>query len=303
MNKKDFIFNDIKKYVAPKKVAAIHDLSGLGRCSLTVIIPMLSYFGLQTCPLPTALLSTHTGGYTGYSFLDLTEEMKNISRHWKQLDTHFDSVYTGFLGSTSQIELVMDFCEYYKNKSGAFILTDPVMGDNGNKYDTYTDEMCNLTSNLIKNADIITPNLTEAAILAGTPYRECYTDAELYDLLAFLCSKGAKRAIITGVKKTIEEETKMGAVFLDSTTKSGGKKYEYGEYFSPYIAKAYPGTGDVFSSIILGCMLAGKPLNYSCKTAVNFLYMAVAYTDILQSPVREGLAVEALGHLIKSDNF
>ncbi len=279
--------------ILTKKVAAIHDLSGLGRCSLTVITPVLSSMGIQVCPLPTALLSSHTGGYSGYTFLDLTEEMKKIAAHWKSLNVDFDSIYTGFLGSAAQIELVLDFCNYYRNKCNSFILADPVMGDDGEKYATYTDEMCRMTSSLVKNADLITPNLTEACILAKTEYREDFTYSEMKDLLTALTDLGSKRTVITGIKN--KEENKIGCVYFDKTQKL------YGEVFSPYIDKFYPGTGDIFASVLLGEMLNGLCLEDACKQSVEFVYKAVKYTSGLATPEREGLAIEALGCLLHSN--
>lgn len=273
----------------PKRICAIHDLSGLGRCSLTVIIPVLAHLGIQVCPIPTALLSTHTGGYTGFTFLDLTDEIKKIACHWKELECSFDAVYTGFLGSAKQIELVLDLCAYYKKKHGSFILADPVMGDNGVKYATYTDEMCALTSHLIKDADIITPNLTEACMLANVPYRDNFSKAELSDLLCCLGGLGAKRVVITGIK----DKHTIGCVYLDKALNVQG------EVYSPYIDIFYPGAGDIFASVLLGKMLNGVSFDQACKSCVDFIYEAVRFTKSLKTPQREGLAIEPLGHLLR----
>ena len=152
------------------RVTAIHDMSGFGRCSLTVALPILSAMGVQCCPLPTAFLSTHTGGFEGFTFLDMTDEMPKIARHWKSLGLRFDAVYSGFLGSARQIGMVADFIRDFRGDG--VVVVDPVMGDGGAVYRTYTPEMCAGTARLAEQADVITPNLTEAALLLGIPYGE-----------------------------------------------------------------------------------------------------------------------------------
>ena len=151
------------------RAAAIHDLSGFGRCSLTVAIPILSAMGVQCCPLPTAFLSTHTGGFEGFTFLDMTREMPKVTAHWQSLDLRFDAIYSGFLGSARQIGVVEDFIYTFRRKN-TIVVIDPVMGDDGRAYQTYTAEMCEGMCRLSALADVITPNLTEAAFLLGRPY-------------------------------------------------------------------------------------------------------------------------------------
>ena len=148
------------------RVAAIHDLSGFGRCSLTVAIPILSAMGLQCCPVPTAFLSTHTGGFQGFTFLDMTDELPKITEHWKSLNLHFASVYSGFLGSERQIDLVSQFIHTFR-APGTIVVVDPVMGDDGRAYQTCTPALCAGMARLADAADVITPNLTEAAFLLG----------------------------------------------------------------------------------------------------------------------------------------
>ena len=154
-------------------VAAIHDMSGFGRCSLTVAIPILSAMGVQCCPLPTAFLSTHTGGFEGFTFLDMTDEMPKAARHWKSLGLHFSAVYSGFLGSARQITIVADIIRDFRGDG--VVVVDPVMGDGGAVYRTYTPEMCAGMTHLAEQADVITPNLTEAALLLGIPYEKLPT--------------------------------------------------------------------------------------------------------------------------------
>ena len=155
------------------RVAAIHDMSGFGRCSLTVAIPVLSAMGVQCCPLPTAYLSTHTGGFTGYTFLDMTDELPKTAAHWAELGIHFDAVYTGFMGSEAQMDLAADFVRTFRRDRSTIFICDPVMGDHGKIYKTYTPAMCAGMTRLVELADVIVPNLTEAAVLLGD---RLYTD-------------------------------------------------------------------------------------------------------------------------------
>lgn len=274
-----------ERELIPKKVCAIHDLSCLGRCALTVVIPILSQLGIQTIPLPTALLSTHTGGYKGFSFLELTDEMEKIKNHWTSLGTEFDCVYSGFLGDEKQIEFVIDFASYCHKKNGALFLADPVMGDDGKKYQTYTDRMCTLTADLAKNADIITPNITEACILLNIPYRESFTKAEIRDMLDTLSNDGKTSVVITGVS---DGEGTIGARYFDRDTLG------YGNHCTKKLDVSYPGTGDAFSSVVLGAMLRGRSLGEAVFSAVSYVYTAVELTHRMGTPVREGILLESI---------
>lgn len=269
----------------PKKVCAIHDLSCVGRCALTVVIPILSQLGTQVIPLPTALLSSHTGGYTGFSFLELTDEMPRITAHWKTLKTDFDCVYSGFLGDEKQIEFVLDFAKYSRKKNNSLFFADPVMGDDGIKYQTYTDKMCELTRDIAKEADVITPNLTEACILLGIPYREHFTKSEIKEMLITLSQGGKTSVVITGVSDT---DGTIGATYFDRD--SGG----FGNHFTKKLDVSYPGTGDAFSSVLLGALLKGRNLGESVFSAVSYVYSAVELTHRLGTPVREGILLESL---------
>ena len=151
------------------RVAAIHDLSGFGRCSLTIVMPVLSAMGIQCCPLPTAYLSTHTGGFTGNTFLDMTGELEKAMEHWERLDLTFEAVYTGFMGNEKQMALAADFIRAVRSP-GMVAVVDPVMGDHGKRYRTYTPEMCQAMKTLAGAADVLVPNLTEAALLLDVPY-------------------------------------------------------------------------------------------------------------------------------------
>ena len=269
----------------PKKVCAIHDLSCIGRCALTVVIPILSQLGAQVIPLPTALLSSHTGGYTGFSFLELTDEMEKIRRHWHSMDTLFDSVYSGFLGDEKQIEFVLDFAHYCRKKNNSLFFADPVMGDDGIKYQTYTDEICMLTRQIAKEADIITPNLTEACILLNIPYREHFPDNEIKDMLISLSNSGKTSVVITGIGNG---ENTIGARYFDRETGA------FGNHSTKKLDVSYPGTGDAFSSVVLGALLRGRNLGEAVFSAVSYVYSAVELTHRLGTPIREGILLESV---------
>lgn len=265
------------------RVAAIHDISCIGRCAGTVILPVLSVCGIQACPLPTALLSTHTGGYTGFTFLDLTNEMPRIAEHWNTLGETFEAVYSGFLGSADQIELVRSFAADCKKKSPhCLFLADPVMGDDGACYATYTDEMCQKTRELVRDADIITPNVTEACILLDVPYRTDFSNKELEQMTKALSRLSSGLVVLTGIHR----DDRVGVMYYERAMD------EPGTYFTLRDPNNYPGTGDVFASILLAGLLAGKKASESVKLACDFIYEIARFTTTLHTPVREGLAIE-----------
>ena len=184
-----------------KKVVAIHDISGLGRCSLTAVIPILSVLGVQPCPFPTAILSCQTG-YSNFSFLDLTEEMINYKNSWDELGFAFDGVYSGFLGSEKQIDIVK---ELIVSQNISFVLIDPVMGDNGTIYKTYTEAMCSKMKELVSLATVTTPNITEACILLGKQYKNGeYSLEEIEEIAKGIGVLGPKKVVITGIIKGSE---------------------------------------------------------------------------------------------------
>lgn len=271
-----------------KRVAAIHDISCFGRCSMQVIWPVVSHFGHQVCPVPTALLSTHTGGYEGFSFLDLSDEMEKIAAHWKALGLGFDAIYSGFLGSERQIATVNNFIKDFSTEK-TLVLVDPVMGDNGEIYKTYTNEMCKGMRVLCEEADIITPNLTEAYILLGEKYTEQPNSArqkELLDRLLTLSRKSKKAVILTGIHN--REQNTIGSVFAIQE----GEKTSYGSSFAPYCDCFFPGSGDLFASILLGKVLCGCGITESVETAVRFISRVSEYTKKLGTPPHYGLEFE-----------
>ncbi len=269
----------------PPKVAAIHDLSCFGRCALTVIIPTLSALGVQTVPIPTALLSTHTGGFTDMFFSDLSCEMDKISAHFKSLGLEFDSVYSGFLGSEAQIERVSKFIDSFAKK-GAPIFVDPVMGDDGTLYSTYTKEMGEGMRHLVSKADIITPNYTEACFLTDTPYRPTdeMSENEIESLADELISKlfglGAKKIAVTGFETA------------DSVITFGSEGKEIFEDKRARLSASYPGTGDIFASALLGYFLDGDGFVKATHKACKFTSEVIKYTMRFPTPHREGVMLE-----------
>jgi len=279
-----------------KRIAAIHDLSCFGRCALTVVIPALSAMGNQVIPVPTALLSTHTGGFDGLYFLDLTEQMRQISDHFRRLGIKFDAIYTGFLGSAPQIKIVKEFIENFRGENTA-VLVDPVMGDDGQLYSTYTDEMAREISKLCSAANIITPNLTEACILTGTEYRETadWEEKRVREYLHVICEKLATfvtdKIVITGIRygKTLL------ATFGSEKTVCGRTEFMYSV---GRVSVNYPGTGDLFACVLLGGLIRGDDFSGSVKNACDFTKKVMEYTKSCGSPVRNGVAFEGfLGEL------
>lgn len=282
--------------IAPvKRVAAIHDLSCFGRCALTVIIPVLSAMGIQVVPIPTCLLSSHTGGFTDMHFEDLEPSMQKISDHFERLDLHFDAIYTGFLGSASQIDGVRAFIDRFASED-TLVLVDPVMGDDGELYSTYTPELMRGMSSLCRGADVITPNLTEACFLTGTPYvsTESMSREELDAYLLSLCKQledtGAEEIVITGIANGDSRLYVCGESI---------KNHEASLYGFERVGKNYPGTGDLFASVLLGSLLRGDELQKAIHFAADFTRRVMEYSARFATPERDGVALEAmLGELV-----
>ena len=267
------------------RVAAIHDMSGFGRCSLTVAIPILSAMGLQCCPLPTAFLSTHTGGFEGFTFLNMTDELPKVAAHWKSLGLDFRAVYSGFLGSERQITIVEDFLRKFRGPDTVAVI-DPVMGDHGAVYQTYTPAMCAGMTRLAELADVITPNLTEAALLLGIPYRELPTgEAGCREIVERLSLNGRRSVVLTGAS-TAPELT--GAMCFDART---GRTEAVQTRRVP---QEFHGTGDVFASVLTGALVQGASLPNAARQAVDFVRACAERTAKAGIPMREGVEFEPL---------
>lgn len=271
---------------AVKRVAAIHDLSGFGRASLTAIIPILSTMGVQVCPVPTAILSTHTGGFESYSFVDLTDTMGEYINHWKSIGLEFDCIYTGFLGSVKQIEIVSDFVDYFGNKDNLTVV-DPVMGDDGKFYDTISEEMKDKMKKLIAKANIITPNFTEAAFLLNKPYSKYTDDQSIKDWLVRLSDIGPEIVIITSVPDSkTNKDTSVIAYDRNNNV--------FWKVRSRYIPAFYPGTGDAFTSVIVGSLLQGDSLPIAIDRSVQFITQCIKASYGFNYPKREGVLIERM---------
>jgi hypothetical protein len=271
------------------RIAAIHDLSCFGRCSLTIALPVLSAMGCQCCPLPTALLSAHTG-FPGNTFLDLTTEMGRIADHWTAMDLQFGAIYSGFLGSADQVDTVARFFNTFK-KSDTAVIVDPVMGDHGTAYRTCTPELCRGMRVLAENADVITPNLTEAALLLDHPYEEIQrTDA--YEVVRRLSVGGRRSVVLTGYSS---ESGQTGALCFDRD--SGESKAVQ----TPREPQDFSGTGDLFASVLAGGVARGVPLFQAAQAAADFVRDCIARTLAEGLTEQDGVDFEPLlGQLTSS---
>ena len=272
------------KNIIPR-IATIQDISGFGRCSLTVIIPILSCMGIQVCPLPTAILSTHSGGFGEMAFTDLTDSMDGYMNHWEKLKISFDYIYTGFIGNEEQINKVVKFCKTFKYMGTECIVVDPVMGDHGKLYKTYNKIMQDKMRHLVELADIITPNLTEAMFLLKREYIEgkLFTNEEMKEILLALADIGPNVVIITGIldalgnKANIAYDAKQNIFW----------KVPYQE-----IEAHYPGTGDTFTSVLIGALIQGDSLPMAIERASSFVSLAIKTTYGYCTDTREGIMLE-----------
>lgn len=272
-------------YSTVKKVAAIHDLSGYGRASLTAIIPTLSSMGVQVCPLPTAILSNHTGGFECYSYVDLTDSMEEYISMWKKLGLSFDCIYSGFLGSTRQIKIVSDFIDYFGNKEN-LVVVDPVMGDNGKLYSSFTNDIIPEMRKLVAKADLITPNFTEAAFLLGIEKVPETLDSETAkDWLKRLADLGPKIVVITSAPDNKNPENTNVLAY----DKENEMFWKVG---CRYIPAAYPGTGDTFTSVVIGSLLQGDSLPVALDRGVQFISQCIKASYGFNYPKRNGVLLE-----------
>ena len=271
------------------RIAAIHDLSCFGRCSLTIALPVLSAMGCQCCPLPTALLSAHTG-FPGNTFLDLTVEMGRIADHWAAMDLQFDAIYSGFLGSADQVDTVARFFNTFK-KSSTAVIVDPVMGDHGTAYRTCTPELCRGMRVLAENSDVITPNLTEAALLLDRPYEEI-RQADAYEVVRRLSLGGRRSVVLTGYSS---EPGQTGTLCFDRD--SGESKAVQ----TPREPQDFSGTGDLFASVLAGGVAKGVPLFQAAQAAADFVRDCIARTLAEGLTEQDGVDFEPLlGQLTSS---
>lgn len=269
--------------IRTRRVAAIHDLSCFGRSSLTVVIPLFSKMGIQVCPLPTALLSTH-GAYENGTYLDLTNQMTPIIDHWESLNINFDVIYSGFLGSGDQIKIVLDFIGK-SNKSKPLIVVDPVMGDGGELYSIIDSAIIDKMIKLVTVADIITPNTTEAFVLLNRPYKPIMEQNEAKIILRELSDLGPDIVILTSIHNKNKEGRYTGVY--------DKKNDEF--YFDSceYIPLDYSGTGDAFTSLFIGALLKGYNLKESLSHSLNYIELALKNSILMGIKPNDGLNLES----------
>lgn len=275
-----------------KRIAAIHDISGVGKCSLTVALPVISASGVECACIPTALLSTHTGGFSDFTFRDLSEEMLPIARNWKKEGIEFDGIYSGYLASAKQEEMLEEIIDILATEKTK-IIVDPVMADNGRYYNNLGHDMCLAFRRLCGKAHIITPNITEAALLTGLPYREGPHESEYIDSLVNGLSRLCGGIIaITGV---CPEKDSVGVFAIN--TQSGEKSL----LVRPAKEGVFYGTGDIFASSFAALMLRGARLNDAAETAISLVSAAIERTVARGTPRRNGVDFEgSLPDYIKS---
>ena len=250
-----------------KRVLTVQDISCVGRCSLTVALPIISAAGVEAGVLPTAVLSTHTA-FPKFTFKDLTDEIEPISKTFRELDIGFDAIYTGYLGSFKQIELVGELFE--RNASSeTLLIVDPAMADNGKLYRGFTPEFARAMAGLVARSDLVIPNLTEACCMLDIPYTQDYDEEYIKDVLRRLTALGAKRAAITGISF---DEGRLGVYFYDSTTD------KFYQYYNDRLPVAYHGTGDIFASATVGALMRNHSYESALSVAVDYTYECIRLT-------------------------
>ncbi|MEF2765685.1 MAG: pyridoxamine kinase [Mediterraneibacter sp.] len=274
-----------------KKIAVINDLSGFGRCSLTAAISVIASMGVQPCPLPTAILSGQTG-YPSYFYDDYTDKMDEFRREWKKMGVSFDGIYTGFMSDGRQIEKVFDFLDtFYRKKT--FLLTDPIMGDDGRRFGMCTPEFLGMMKELTARADIITPNLTELCLLTDTDFRmiELMTDEKhlltiVEQMARNVMDRGTKAVVATGIRFTDSSDgvQKMGNLAVT-------RKEKFLSAF-PFVGESYSGTGDLFASVIAGGRARGDKLEKSMETAGRLIGLALEDSVRGKVPRNDGVDYE-----------
>lgn len=272
-----------------KRLVTVNDISGFGKCSLTVALPLISAAGIETVCLPTAVLSTHTGGFSGYTYRDLTDDIPKIAAHWKSLDLKFDAIYSGFLGSFNQINMIKDFVKEFKTENTIYI-ADPCMADFGKMYTVFDEKFAKEMTSLCSVADYILPNITEACFMTGIEYIPGVQSEDYIErLINGLLSLGAENVVLTGVSL---QKGKLGAAC------SSGGKTEY--FLSDELEGTFHGTGDVFTCAFSDAVLNGFSLYDSTKIAVKFTCECIKHTLLSQPDTRYGVDFEhSMPYLLK----
>lgn len=272
-----------------KKIAVINDFSGFGRCSIAVALPIISAMKIQCCPLPTAIFSNHTG-FDSFYWTDCTEHMEAYADEWAKLDLRFHGIATGFLGSVRQIDIVERFLKRFDTQE-TLVLVDPVMGDYGALYPTYTIELARNMARLVKYADILTPNLTEACVLTGTEYKPLPEEQELLEMCQTLSAMGPEKVVISGLD--------FGGVLGNFIFEQGKPAHMLKV---PKVGICRSGTGDVFSSILIADAVNGSDFTSGVEKAARFISHALERTTEMDIPRTDGICFEELlGELIPAE--
>ena len=251
-----------------KRIASIQDISCLGRCSLTVALPVISAMGVECAIVPTAVLSAHTA-FPGFVSRDLTDQLPAIAAHWRQQNVHFDALYTGYIASVPQVQQVLDFFDAVKSPD-TLLIVDPAMADHGKLYAGFGDDFPAAMARVVARADVALPNITEACLLTGTPYREELDEPFARELLRRVASLGAKKVVLTGASFSPD---KLGAMGYDSDT---------GAYFTclgPRHPASFHGTGDIFAAVVTGGLVRGMTLKQTAQLAVDFTLDCIRATE------------------------
>ena len=251
-----------------KRIVTIQDISCFGKCSITVALPIISAMGIECAIIPTSVLSTHTGGFEGFTFRDISEDIPKISNHWKKYAIDFDAIYTGYLGTKEQIDHVINFARDFK-RDNTLLFVDPAMADKGRMYTGFDESFPSHMARLCKIADIVVPNITEASFLTNTPYTESYSEDDVKCLLKKLCKMGPKKAVITVIAF---EKATQGAYYYDS------EKDEFYYYKAENIERNFHGTGDTFASVFVGAITKGFGVKHALEIAVNFTVECIKST-------------------------
>ena len=273
--------------MAYSKILTIQDISCVGQCSLTVALPIISACGIETCVLPSAVLSTHTAGFSGYTFRDLTEDMPLIERHWNQEGITFDAVYTGYLGSTKQIDYVKSIADSTK-KENSLLIVDPAMADHGKLYPGFDDAFVEAMKGLCAKADYVVPNMTEACLLTGIEYKTEYDRADVDRIIEGLISLGCKNVIFTGISY---REGKTGVVVYE--------KGDYSYYEHDMLPNSCHGTGDIYASSFVGALIRGRSAYEAAKIAADYTVECIKETAKLDNHWYGAAFEPALGKLIE----
>ena len=268
------------------RVAAVHDLCGYGKCSLGVAIPVLSAAGCDVCPVPTGLFSSHTA-FPGFYMHDTTNILQDYINAWKGIGVEIDAIYSGFLGAPEQVDLIRELYAMYPN---ALRVVDPVMADHGKVYPTYTPELCTAMAELAAGADILTPNLTEAAIILGEPIGDDWagtdiSDEEAHRIVAALVAKGAKHVVLKGIQREGENVIRNFVGGIDCET------HELSNEYLPYMLH---GTGDVYASCLLAAIMAGRTLEEAVRFAGDFTHDAMIVSAKQPNFQERGVSFELL---------